>query len=293
MIKYVFPQDTPNKAHLNYIVKSTKVISEYCLFKIVKIHQILHLDRNLDANGWKISEKAFKTHAQKILFNQERTNNSNISNLKEFNLGGTNLSRIYGPNSKEFSDLSKIYNYTSLDLKSIFAFKNDSQIKDIQNLIKKKILFPLLKLKNLNLDEEKIYLILLNIKKALINKIKLIFNYFPAGVCYEITGEYYIYGLEGINEKNFDGLFIKLYLPSTEINSFQKVFDLIFDFLDVKKRLILTDLVDGSQFIESLFGDLKFMESHNPLNSLTWNSVDDRWMNIKLYGEGFIKKYPI
>ena len=67
---------------------------------------------------------------------------------------------------------------------------------------------------------------------------------------------------------------------------------MIFDYLDIKRRLILTDLADGSQFIESLFGGLDFMKSYNPLKNLIWNEEDNRWMNIKLYSDNFIKKYP-
>jgi len=51
LIKYIFPQENPNIAHLNYIVKAKRIVSEYCLFKIRRIFQILHLDRNLDSNG--------------------------------------------------------------------------------------------------------------------------------------------------------------------------------------------------------------------------------------------------
>ena len=136
-----------------------------------------------------------------------------------------------------------------------------------------------------------ICLILPNIKKESVNKIIEVFNYFPVGICYEITGEYYIYGLEGNIEKQFEnGLYIKLYLPPTDISSLQKAFNLIFDHLGIKKRLILTDLVDGSEFLKSIYGNLDFLKSYNPLNNLKWNDIDKKWMNIKLYGENFVKK---
>jgi len=286
-IKYVFPQENPNKAHLNYIVKSIKAISEYCLFKIVRIHQILHFDRYLDSNGWNLSERKFKAHAQKILFNPNKSDDK--VGIKEFDLGSVNVSNFYSKNTKEYNDLIKFYNYKSIDLKSILGTNKQVKINPIINLLKKDLIFPLLKLKNLDL-KERIYLILPNIKKELIPLILRIFNYFPVALCYEIRGEYYNYGLEEINFES--GLFIKLYLPNIDISGLQKIFNLIFNHLGVKKRLFLTDLVDSSQFIESLFGSLEFMKSYNPLNNLIWNKIDNKWTNVKLYGENFVKKYP-
>jgi len=140
---------------------------------------------------------------------------------------------------------------------------------------------------------EKIYIILPGIKKEDIKKVIKIFDYFPVGIFYEIKGEYYIYGFEGNKEKKFDnGLFIKLYLPDIDISGYQKAFDSIFELLDIKKYLVLTDMINGSEMLKSIFGNLDFLKEYNPLKNLIWNNLDKKWTNIKLYGENFGKKYP-
>ena len=77
--------------------------------------------------------------------------------------------------------------------------------------MKKKLIFIIIKLKNLNL-QEKVYFILLNMKREIITKIIKIFNYFPAAICYEITGEYYIYGLEEITKIDLKMAFLLNYI---------------------------------------------------------------------------------
>ena len=290
LIKFLFPEDRPNKTHLNYIVKSRKIISEYCLFKISKIHHIIHFEKKLNQNGWSLSEKAFNAYAQRILFNPNY--NLQISRMKIFSFNDARRSDIYGPDSKEFKYLSEIYNYKSLDLKSILGSNRKSQINLIFSFLEKKIIFPILKLKNLGL-QEKLYIILPDIKKESVETIIKIFHYFPVISCFEIEGEWFIHGFENEKEKKFEnGLFIKLYLPDINISGFQKAFDSIFDYFQIKKRLILTDMIDGSEMIKSIFGNLDFLKAYNPLKNFIWSDIDEKWMNIKLYGENFVKKYP-
>lgn len=80
---------------------------------------------------------------------------------------------------------------------------------------------------------------------------------------------------------------IKLYLPLTEISEFQRIFDLLFHFLEIDKYLILNDMVDGKNLIKNIYGNLKFLDSYNPLKNLKWNDKDKIWMNHKLFNEKF------
>ena len=89
-----------------------------------------------------------------------------------------------------------------------------------------------------------------------------------------------------------NGLFIKLYLPSLEISDFQRLFDKLFNFLNIKKYLILTDMADGKNLLKNIFGDLRFFELYNPLKNLNWNDNDKIWMNHKLFNEKFEPLYP-
>jgi len=129
------------------------------------------------------------------------------------------------------------------------------------------------------------------LNKESIEVIIKVFSYFNYCFIYEIEGEFFIYeNLDVIKFEN--GLLIKLYLPQTEISNFQKNFDLLFQFLKIKKYLILNDMVDGEQLIKNTYGSLKFLESYNPLKNLIWNDKDKIWMNHKLFNEKFEPIYP-
>ena len=168
--------------------------------------------------------------------------------------------------------------------------KNYTLIEKILKLIEDDIIYSYIKLKNLDF-QEKLYIILPNVKKEFINIIIKIFNFFNYGFIYEIEGEFFIYGYP--EEKKFEnGLMIKLYLPLCELSDFQRVFDTLFQFLKIDKYLILNDMINGKNLIKSTYGTLKFLDKYNPLKNLIWNDKDKIWMNHKLFNEKFEPIYP-
>lgn len=80
---------------------------------------------------------------------------------------------------------------------------------------------------------------------------------------------------------------IKLYLPDCQLEEFQKNFDLLFEYLEIKHYIISNDLVDGNDLLKSIYRDLDFLKTYNPLKNLKWNEKDKIWMNHKFFGEKF------
>lgn len=75
-------------------------------------------------------------------------------------------------------------------------------------------------------------------------------------------------------EKTFEnGFLIDKWFPKCELDEFFNVFDLFFQYLEIKHYIILTDLVNGK-------------------NLLKWNVKDKIWMNHKLFNEKFELLYP-
>ena len=106
-----------------------------------------------------------------------------------------------------------------------------------------------------------------------------------------MEGHYFIKGL--INERKFEnGLFIELYLPNTDLQEFQQIFYNLFQFLNIKKYLILSDIVDGTNLIKNIYGNLDFKNFYNPLKNLKWSKKDQIFVNFKLFGENFKPNYP-
>ncbi|MFX0000712.1 MAG: hypothetical protein ACFE88_11390 [Candidatus Hermodarchaeota archaeon] len=213
-----------------------------------------------------------------------------IPDLKEFNIGDLNISEYFTPDSSEFKALTDLYNCKSIDIKSYLGTRNYTIINQIIELLEKMLVFPFISVKNLDL-KEKIYLILPNVKKEHIETILKIFSFFNIGYIYEIEGEYYIYGFT--EEKSFEnGLLIKLYLPDCQLDEFFLLFDSIFEYFEIKHYIILNDLVDGKYLLTSIYKNLEFLKSYNPLKNLIWNKKDKKWMNHKLFTDKFEKRYP-
>ena len=151
-------------------------------------------------------------------------------------------------------------------------------------------MFPYLKLKNLNLHN-KIYIIIPNIKTENLKLIIKIFNFFNVGFMYLIDGKFFIKGFS--TERDFvDGLLIKLILPITDISEFKRIFEKLFTLLKIKRYLILNDMVNGNTLLKSVYSNLDFLTSYNPLKNLNWNKKDKIWMNHKLFTEKFEPIYP-
>jgi len=286
-IKYLFPYNKPNTSYLNWL-RSKHKIREYCFFIIKSVSRIFHFNYNLSSNGWYLDSNNFNTYIQNILFNPNYR--VQTSDVKHFDTGDLIISDYYKPNSPYFKALLQIYNWHSIDIKKKINNLNNSIFDEIQALIKNKIIFPYITLKNLDLKEI-IHIILLNLKKDTIDKLKYIFQYFNFGFVYEIEGEYYIRGFNK-KKKIYCGLMIKLYLPDCELAEFLRIFEYIFQYLKIEKYLILTDLVNGDSLIKFVYGNNNFLEKYNPLQNLIWNAKTKMWMNHKLFSKTFEYLYP-
>jgi len=287
-IKYIIPYKIPNLKYLHWLTKSKRIIREYCGFSIKKIYQVLHFDYNLTLEGWKCNKDRFKTHMENLLFNQ--INNFKNSNIKDFGVVEDSINSYFGPESPEYKSLIQIYNWKSIDIKSYLGTTKLSTRNHINNLLKKNLIFPYLSLKNLDLFD-KVSIIIPNLKQELNETIMKIFSFFNLVFIYEIEGEYFIYGFD--QEENFqNGLMIKVYFPKCEISEFLKVFDLLFEYLEIKNYLILNDMVDGKNLIKSIYGGLDFLKSYNPLKNLEWNKQKKRWMNPKVFTSKFEPIHP-
>lgn len=287
-IEYIFPFRRPNKSYLNWLVKSKKSVSEYCLFYKKKFYEVIQFNRNLTKEGWNYSSIRFKSYMEDVLFNP--TYNPELSGIREFNLSEISDSSIYGPDTQEFKDLTQIYNTHSFDIKSHLGTRDYSIINAITHLLEKKLIFPYLSLKNLDF-QEKISIILPEIKQGLNEKIIKIFSFFNVCRIYEIEGEFFIYGFN--KERVFEnGLLIELWFPKCEVDEFFNVFGLLFQYLGIKHYIILTDLVKGKTLLKSVYENIDFLKEYNPLINLKWNDKDKIWMNHKLFTEKWKKIYP-
>ena len=287
LIKYLFPYNDPNTSYLNWL-RSKKKIREYCLFSVNKISQIFHFNNNLSSNGWYLDSNNFSTHVQNILFNSNYK--VQASEVKHFNIGDLSISDYYPPDSFYFKTLLLLYNWHSIDIKKKINSNRRAIFNEIQPLIKEKIIFPYITLKNLDFKEI-IYIILLNLTPETVELLKHIFQYFNLGFVYKIEGEYYIHGFTKKKKVN-RGLMIKLYLPDCELSEFLRIFEYVFQYLKVEKYLILTDLVNGETLIRSVYGNNYFLKKYNPLQNLIWNARAKKWMNHKLFSKTFEYLYP-
>ncbi len=216
---------------------------------------------------------------QNVLFNPAYE--ANISEIREFDLNEISDPSIYGPDTQEYDALTHIYNTHSIDIKSYLGTRNFTAINKIIELLKKKLIFPYLSLKNLDF-QDKISIILPDIKQEFNEKIIKIFSFFNVCRIYEIEGEFFIYGFQ--KARSFEnGLMINLWFPKCELNEFLNVFGLLFEYLEIKHYVILTDLVNGKNLLKSVYGNLNFLKDYNPLKNLLWDNKNKIWMNHKLF----------
>ncbi|MHA1914889.1 MAG: hypothetical protein ACW97V_11040 [Promethearchaeota archaeon] len=287
-LKTLFPYRTPNKSYINWLIKSKKNLQEICFFYIKKFYDITHFDRNLGKIGWSFSASRFKIHLQNVFFNQNY--HPKLQNIRMFDLDKPSASGVYDLESEEFKELDLIFNYKSIDLKSFIGTKNYPIINSINSLLRKELVYPYINLKNLGF-QDKITLIIPNIEEELKKKILNIFNFFNICRIYEIEGDFYLHGFNDLHPFE-TGFMIEIWFPKCELDEFFDVFDLLFEYLEIKHYLILTDLVDGNTFLKKVHGNLKFFEQYHPLTNLKWNEKDKIWMNHKLFNEKFEPLYP-
>ena len=289
LIQYISPYRNPGvSTYLNWLTKSKKIVREYCLFFVKKMYQVFHFNYNLSPEGWDLDPNRFKIYFQNVLFNPDY--NVQIPELKEFSVDDLTGANYLGPESAEFKALSKVYNWKSLDVKTYITKRYFTIHASIIELLKKGLIQPYISLKNLDLVEE-ITIILPDVKNEHNESILKIFSFFNIGFIYEVEGQYYIHGFEDV-VKFENGIMIKLYFPDCQIDEFEKLFDLLFEYMEIDHYLILNDLVDGKNLIKSTFNGLKFLETYNPLTNLIWNDKDKRWWNHKLFNEIFEPVYP-
>ena len=289
LIQYISPYRNPGvSTYLNWLTKSKKIVREYCLFFVKKMYQVFHFNYNLSPKGWDFDPNRFKIYFQNILFNPDYK--VQIPELKEFNIGDLTGANYLGPDSAEFKALSSVYNWKSLDIKTYMTKRYFTIQASIIELLKRGLIQPFISLKNLDLVEE-ITIILPDVKKEQNESILKIFSFFNIGFIYEVEGEYYIHGLEDV-KKFENGIMIKLYFPDCQIDEFEKLFDLLFEYMEIDHYLILNDLIGGKNLIKSTFNGLKFLETYNPLTNLIWNDKDNKWRNHKLFNENFEPVYP-
>ncbi|MFX1489352.1 MAG: hypothetical protein ACFFBI_09405 [Promethearchaeota archaeon] len=282
-IKYLMPYGRPNTAYLNRLVKSERIIGEYCLFSLQKIHILLQFDFNLGNDGWDYDPDRFKKHMQKVLFDPSYT--IPLSRFREYDISSPLPDTFYDPHSPEFIALEEVYGQKSIDLKSHLGTK----FSHITKLIEKELIFPYITLKNLRLHN-KITLIIPAVPQEHIDTLLKIFNFFNYGFLYEIQGEYYIKGFQKV--KTFEhGLMVKLYFPHRAHNFFLDLFDLLFSYLKLNDYVILSNLVDGQNLVKLIYSDGEF-EPYTPLTNLIWNPKDKIWMNHKLFNQKMEKLYP-
>ncbi len=286
-IKYLFPYRAPNDAYLNYAAKTLKIVGEYCLFLVKKIYTVINFAFNLSSVGWNLDHNLFKIHLQKVLF--EADFNFQMSGVKQMDFSDLYNFDFMSVNFTDIEDLAKCYGTKSLDAKSLTGIKYGSLYDLITEFIQKGLFYPYLKLKNMELIEE-IYLIIPDVKKEFNDKLLKIFNFFNYAFIQEIEGEYFAKDGESVKFEN--GFFIKLYLPSCEMDQFEQVFDLLFEYLNIEKYLILSDLVSARNLLKNVFGGLEFLEHYNPLRNLSWNNEHRIFTNRKIFTQNKEPLYP-
>ncbi|KKM63934.1 hypothetical protein LCGC14_1506450, partial [marine sediment metagenome] len=239
LIKYLMPYRSPNLKYIHWLTKTKEIIREYVAFSVKKIYQVFQFQTNLNSEGWDYAPDKFKIYMQNILFNPNY--NIVLPEVKIFDLEEKFTSEGFTPNSPEFESLCDIYNWHSIDLKSYLSGKSILKEHHITDLLKKNLIFPYLTLKNLGF-QEKIYIILPNVKKETITTLLKVFSFFNVGYLNEIGGEFFIDGF--LDKKEFEyGLMIELFFPKCEIGEFEKLFELLFEYLEIKHYLLLNDLI--------------------------------------------------
>ncbi len=289
LINYIYPFRDPGLiSYLNWLTKSKKVIREYCLFFTKKIYQVLHFNFNITSEGWDLDPNRFRVYFQKVLFDPKY--NVQIPGTRVINVGSLPISDFKGQVSEEYQQLTQIYSTKPIDIKSIWGTIPLKRAEFVKNLLKDELIMPYISLENLNLIE-KVQIIIPNIRLEYNDKLIKIFSFFNVAFIHEIEGEFYIHGFEDVIRFE-NGFLIILHLPDCSLDEFERLFDLIFKYMEIDHYIILNDLVDGKPLLNSIYGNLKFLEEYNPLTNLIWGEKDKRWFKHKLFDQNFKPQYP-
>ena len=245
--------------------KYKEITDEYFFFSIKKTYQILQFITNLRSNKWNYDSTKFKSQIYDVF---SKCSNIIDLNLKEMN--HTESNREY--NLNDIEDLSHIYDYQSIDIKSYIGTKKVKTVERIQSLLKKGLIFPYITLKNLGFQES-IYLIIPDLNQDSVNTLIEIFGWFNYGFIHEIEGTYFIHGFDEPIEFSH-GLMMKLYFPKCELSEFKQLFDMVFEYLQVEHYLILKDFINGDMLVKNIYENPNFFETHHPLRNIKYDDKD-------------------
>ena len=245
--------------------KLKEITNEYFFFSIKKTYQIFQFLTNLQSNKWNYDSTIFKSHIYDVF---SKCSNIIDLNLKEMNHTESNSEY----NLSDIEDLSHIYNFQSIDIKSYIGTKKVKTVELIQSLLKKGLIFPYITLKNLGFQES-IYLIIPDLNQDSVNTLIEIFGWFNYGFIHEIEGTYFIHGYDKPTEFSH-GLMMKLYFPKCELSEFKQLFDMVFEYLQVEHYLILKDFINGDNLVKNIYENPNFFETHHPLRNIKYDDKD-------------------
>jgi len=282
LFQYIFPTKNPNFSYLNWVLKSKREIDEYLSFSVKKIIPILNFNFNISPNGFYFGYQTFEIFVQKILFDK---NFDPALDCKVFNVSERDEKNIKGKFDQDFQNIIDLSGQNFLDM---IKLRHKSRLNNIKDLIKKKLIFPQIKLReNIGL-KFKFYAIVPDLTREQIEIIIKIFNFLNYGFIYEIEGEYY-FKEEDKMIKFENGLFLKFYLPDSAFNHFKKIITQLFNYFGIEHYLLFFDLVKGDLFVNNLFDKFKHP---NPLDCHLWDKNIKKWLNYKSLTNKFEFIYP-
>ena len=267
----VLPQIQSNKSFLKPFNTPDNNIREYCGFFIKDTMLLFHFQLNVTPEGLDYDSSIFKEHLQDVLFNKDCK--FDISNNKLYYFNDKGNESKFGLDSPEYEDLCEVFDYHSIDIKSYIGTKKVKTVERIQNLLKKKLIFPYIKLKNLGFQES-IYFIIPDLNQDSLDVLIKIFGWFNYGFIHEIKGTYFIQGFEELIDFE-NGLMMEINFPKCELAEFKQLFDMVFKYLDIEHYLILKDFVSGNTLVKNVYEDPNFFDNYHPLRNVKNDGKDE------------------
>ena len=271
LILYLMPQKRLDHSFLKPFDTPDDNIREYCGFFIKDTMFLSHFQLNITLEGWDYDSSIFKEHLQNVLFNknyQFDTTNHIICPFKD-----VENKSLFKLDSPEYRDLCEIFDFHSIDIKSYIGTKKAKTVDRIQNLMKKNLIFPYVKVKNLDF-QEKVYLIIPNLNYGSMDTLIKIFGWFNYGFIHKIEGKYFIQGFKAPIDFEY-GLMMEIYFPKCELAEFKQLFDMVFEYLDIEHYLILKDFVNGETLVKNVYEDPNFFDNYHPLRNVKYDGKDD------------------
>ena len=259
LIKFLHPSTHPHARYLEQL-RSLNIIIESCVFSVKKLYQVLHFASNITSEGLEYNINYFKIHMQKSLFDPSfippAIKTSSFEDVKTYK---------FDTNSPPFNHLIELCSAHDIKMTPFQIINHKNKMNKIVPLLEKKMLIPLLKIKNFGLHN-KVHIILPDLSRRQLQSIIRVFQFFNIVKLYEIEGDYFISGFS--ERKTFmNGLFIKLYFPDINWFEFLEEFEKLFDYLDIPHYAIITNLTKENGFVERVYGP-DFLKSYNPLKNI-------------------------